>query len=193
MSDSEGAPRPPVQGLAPASNERQQGAQRFSPSQSSHGRLYRHDRLCLQWSPCSASAFRQREQLGEILGGVRFPECVAKRSLAVRPRLGKLCQIQASHYNNLKSLDIRSHGGRLQKRAASIFVVSKQCLEGGFLCSPKAKRLTIAGSSSCCASWFRPANAAVRKQRTSPNESLHNLALRSFFPSDFSLHMLNSY
>lgn len=53
--------------------------------------------LCLQWYPCSASAFRQREQLGDILGGVRFPECVAKRSLAERPRLGKLCQIQASH------------------------------------------------------------------------------------------------
>ena len=129
MSDSEGASRPPVQGLDPASNERQQGAQRFSPSQSSHGRLFRHDLLCLQWYPCSASAFTQREQLGEILGGVRFPECVAKRSLAVRPRLGKLCQIQASHYNNLKSLDIRSHGGRQSKlKAASIFVVSKQCL-----------------------------------------------------------------
>ncbi len=31
----------------------------------------------------------QREQLGEILGGVKVPECVAKRSLADRPRLGK--------------------------------------------------------------------------------------------------------
>jgi len=83
MSDSEGTPRPPVQGFDPASNERQQGAQRFSPSQSSHGWLSRHDLLCLQWYPCSALAFTQREQFGEILGGVKFPEQAAKSGFAV--------------------------------------------------------------------------------------------------------------
>ena len=163
MSDSEGAPRPPVQGLAPASNERQQGAQRFSPSQSSHGRLVRHDLLCLQWYPCSASAFTQREQLGEILGGVKFPECVAKRSLAVRPRLGKLCQIQASHYNNLKSLDIRSHGGRLEGglyfcgiktksgRRFPMFIQSKEIDYCGIIIL--LRQLVQAGKSSI--SWTR--------------------------------------
>lgn len=56
------------------------------PSKSSFGRLFRNDPICLQWYPCPATArlhrITQWGQLGETLGGVRFPECAAKRSSA---------------------------------------------------------------------------------------------------------------
>lgn len=39
--------------------------------------------------PLSSHSLKQWGQLGEILGGVRFPECGVRRSLAVRPSLGK--------------------------------------------------------------------------------------------------------
>lgn len=38
--------------------------------------------------PLSSHSFKQWGQLGEILGGVRFPECGAHRSLADRPAWG---------------------------------------------------------------------------------------------------------
>ena len=39
--------------------------------------------------PLLSLSHKQREQLGEILGGVKDPERVAKRGYAVRPHLGK--------------------------------------------------------------------------------------------------------
>ena len=44
--------------------------------------------------PLLSLSHKQREQLGEILGGVKDPERVAKRGYVVRPDLGEWCRIQ---------------------------------------------------------------------------------------------------
>ena len=59
--------------------------------------------------PLSSHSFKQWGQLGEILGGVRFPECGAHRSLADRPAWGS--GVEYRQNKTFNCLDIRSNGG----------------------------------------------------------------------------------
>ena len=91
MSDSEGTPRPPVQTICIKRQKVHSGS--AHPKAALAG-CFAMTYLSIM-VPLLSLSLTQREQLGEILGGVKVPECVAKRSLADRPLPGKLCQIRA--------------------------------------------------------------------------------------------------
>ena len=77
-SDAADARRPPVQAEV-CINDGKKGAERVHLAQSSSGRLFRKDTTILY--SLSSHSLKQCGQLGEILGGVRFPEGGASRWL----------------------------------------------------------------------------------------------------------------
>ena len=68
--------------------------------------------------PLLSLSLTQREQLGEILGGVKVPECVAKRSLADRHAWGSSVKYrQAKSQKRIKGRSISKIGRLFCKRS----------------------------------------------------------------------------